>query len=348
MQLNSVVLPFVLSLIVVAAHQINITKDYELEEFLCSGTQLLNDTTVKLFTNISHIIRNASFCIINTTYSLNITSSSSQQAVIQCNDSTIQPTGGFAFINIQVLTLQRLVMRGCGGDFKWLNATELKKSIMFPFELTRYHSAVTLFLHIKTLIIKEVNITHYYGFAMFAINAMNATIDHCEVSWSYYGGKPLKHKKGYGSGIFLLFANDTVLPSNTFNVSINYTIFHHNYEYYSSQSESTCLTDLKNYKNILSMVNAAGLSIFYIQNNFAVNVSVTQSNFVSNHAAAILVIHYNSVLQSQTTIINATFKDNLSSNNCPGSDLLLLFHISNDKIHYKNDKNYQLLPLTVL
>ena len=96
------------------------------------------------------------------------------------------------------------------------------------------------------------------------------------------------------------------------------------------------------------MVNAAGLSIFYIQNNFAVNVSVTQSNFISNHAAAILVTHYNSVLQSQTTIINATFKDNLSSNNCPGSDLLLLFHISNDKIHYKNDKNYQLLPLTVL
>ena len=176
MQLNSVVLPFVLSLIVVAAHQINITKDYELEEFLCSGTQLLNDTTVKLFTNVSHIMRNASFCIINTTYPLNITSSSSQQAVIQCNDSTIQPTGGFAFINIQILSLQRLVRRGCGGDLKWLNAMELKKSTMFPFELTRYHSAVTLFLHIKTLIIKEVNITRYYGFAMFAINAMNATM----------------------------------------------------------------------------------------------------------------------------------------------------------------------------
>ena len=72
---------------------INITKDYELEEFLCSGTtRLLNDTTVKLFTNIHHFIRNASFCIINSTYSLSITSNSSQPAVIQCNDSIIHPT----------------------------------------------------------------------------------------------------------------------------------------------------------------------------------------------------------------------------------------------------------------
>ena len=33
-------------------HQIvKVTEDYELEEFLCSGTQLLDDTTVKLWEN---------------------------------------------------------------------------------------------------------------------------------------------------------------------------------------------------------------------------------------------------------------------------------------------------------
>ena len=44
---------FVLSLILSlnASHSqiFNITKNFELEEFLCSGTQLLNDTTVKLY-----------------------------------------------------------------------------------------------------------------------------------------------------------------------------------------------------------------------------------------------------------------------------------------------------------
>ena len=42
------VLSLVLSLNASHPRIINITKDYELEEFLCSGTQLLNDTTVKL------------------------------------------------------------------------------------------------------------------------------------------------------------------------------------------------------------------------------------------------------------------------------------------------------------
>ena len=58
-----------------------------------------------------------------------------------------------------------------------------------------------------------------------------------------------------------------------------------------------------------------------------------------------MVIHYNNVLQSHTTrIINATFKDNFSSKFCPGSDLLLLFHISSDNIQ---DKSHSLFPIFV-
>ena len=301
---------------------------------MCSGTQLLNDTTVKLSTNMSHIIHNASFCIINTTYSLSIISNLSQQAVIQCNDSS-----GFAFTNIHNLTLQRLVFKRCGGYLKEL---ELKIFTMLPFNLTQYHSAVSLFLHIKALVIKEVNITHYYGFAMFAINPINATIDHCEVSLSW-GGNHFKHKKGYGSGIFLLFANDTELPSSTSNVSIHQSIFYRNYEY-NHETENICFTGFN------SMVNAAGLTILYIHNSFAVHVNVTQSIFIynlANIAAGILIIHYNSVLQSQTRIINSTFKENFNNKmykrNCPGSNLLLHFYFSNDNIQYSNDISHPLV-----
>ena len=154
---------------------------------MCSGTQLLNDTTVKLSTNIHHVIRNVSFCIINTTYSLSIISNSSQQAVIQCNGSIIQPTGGFAFTNIQYLTLQRLVLRGCGGYLKGLDVMKLINSTDSPITFSRNHSAVLLFLYINTLLINEVNITYYYGFAVFAINPSNASINHSEISISYGG-----------------------------------------------------------------------------------------------------------------------------------------------------------------
>ena len=345
MQCLLVVLSFVLSLVVVAAHQINITKDYELEEFLCSGTQLLNDTTVKLSTNISHFIRNASFCIINTTYSLSITSNSSQQAVIQCNDSIIQPTSGFAFTNMQNLTLQRLVLRGCGGNLKGLDVMKLINSTDSPLIFSQHQSAVLLFLHINTLLINEVTITYYYGFAVFAINPSNASINHSEISVSY-GGK--QGMNGFGSGIFLFFTDIIdVQPFTSFNVSINYTIFKTNYAHHQSV---TCISDLMKL-NIepLPIVNAAGLTVLYTQKKFTAEVYVSQSSFISNYGAltgAVLVMYFNSVTQSQTVISSTIFKNNFNIKRCPGRCISLFFHVSNKKQHYI--ENDQLSLLTII
>ena len=258
---------------------------------MCSGTQLLNDTTVKLSTNISHFIRNVSFCIINTTYSLNITSNSSQQAVIQCNDSIIQPTSGFAFTNIQNLTLQRLVLRGCGGYLKGLDVMKLINSTDSPLSFSQHQSAVLLFLHINTLLINEVNITYYYGFAVFAINPSNASINHSEISVSY-GGK--HNMNSFGSGVFLFFTDIIdVQPFTPFNVSIKHTVFKTNYAHHPSNT--ACLSDLMKL-NIerLPIANAAGLTVFYTQKKF-VEVILSQSHFISNYGGAVLVMYFNSL-----------------------------------------------------
>ena len=325
---------------------INITKDYELEEFLCSGTQLLNDTTVKLSTNISHFIRNASFCIINTTYSLSITSNSSQQAIIQCNDSIIQPTSGFAFISIRNLTLQRLVLRGCGGYLKGLDVMNLINSTDSPLTFSQNHSAVLLFLHINTLLINEVTITYYYGFAVFSINPSNASINHSEISVSYGG----KHgMNGFGSGIFLFFTDIIdVQPFTLFSVSIHYTVFKTNYEFAHHPSD-TCLSDLMKLNiECLPIANAAGLTVLYTQKNFTAEVHVSQSNFISNRGAltgAVLVMYFNSVTQSQTVISSTIFKNNFINERCPGMCISLFFHVSNKKQNYI--ENDQLSPLTI-
>ena len=329
MQCTLVLLPFVLSLVVVAAHQFNITKDYELEEFLCSGNQLLNDTTVKLSTNIHHFLRNASFCIINTTYSLSITSNSSQQAVIQCNDSIIQPTSGFAFTNIAKLTLQKLVLRGCGGYLKGLDVMKLINSTDSPLTFLRNHSALLLFLNINTLLINEVTITYYYGFAVFAINPSNASINHSEISVSYGG----KHgMNSFGSGIFLFFTDIIdVQPFTPFNVSIKHTLFNNNYEFLH-HSSNTCL--MKHNIEPLPIINAAGLTVLYTQRNFTAEVYVLQSSFISNHGAltgAVLVMYFNSVTQSQTVISDTIFKNNFIKEHCSGTCISLYFHVSNKK-----------------
>ena len=343
MQCPLVVLSFVLSLVIVTAHQINITKDYELEEFLCSGTQLLNDTTVKLSTNISHFIRNASFCIINTTYSLSIISNSSQQAVIQCNDS-IQPSRGFAFTNIAKLTLQKLVFKHCGGYLKGLDVMKLINSTDSPLKFSRNHSAVLLFLHINTLLINEVTITYYYGFAVFAINPSNASINHSEISTSY-GGK--QGMNSFGSGIFMFFTDIIdVQPFTPLKVFINNTVFKTNYAHHPS---NTCLSDLMKL-NIerLPIVNAAGLTVLYTQKNFTAEVYVSQSSFISNRGAltgVVLVMYFNSVTQSQTVILSTILKNNFINEPCPGMCISLFFHVSNKKQNYIESN--QLFPLTI-
>ena len=76
---------------------------------------------------------------------------------------------------------------------------KLIKSTDSPLKFLQYQSAVLLFLHISILLTNEVSITYCYGFAVFAINTSNASINHSEIFVSYGG----KHgMNGFGSGIF--------------------------------------------------------------------------------------------------------------------------------------------------
>ena len=99
------------------------------------------------------------------------------------------------------LTLQKLVLRGCGGNLKGLDVMNLINSTDSPLTFSQHQSAVLLFLHINTLLINEVNITYYYGFAVFAINPSNASINHSEISISYGG----KHGMNRFCSIIFLF-----------------------------------------------------------------------------------------------------------------------------------------------
>ena len=325
------ILALSLVLLSVSSEQINITNEYDLEIILCNETHSLdNDTLLVLSDNITHLIsNNVSFCVINDTYSLTLTSESSKQAVIQCNDSSTLPNSGFAFTNIHNLTLIRLVFTGCGEQLKRLAAIELINSSASPMHFSQYHSAVLVFLHINTLFIDEVNITNYYGFAILAINPMTALIHNCSITLSY-GGKGVNCQKEFGSGMFLFFTDIIGVPSSgNCDVTIQHSTLSNNFEYCQSQTESICDSYQKHNQKYLPIINAAGLSVFHLQRKFITNIEVMQSQFISNRgtlAGAVLLIHYNSVEQSQFTISNATFKDNFCKKGCNGSDLSFIFY----------------------
>ena len=348
----SIVLAFSLVLLSVSSERINITNEYDLENFLCNETRSLDDDDdilLVLSDNTTHLIsNNVSFCVINDTNSLTLTSESSKQAVIQCNDSSTLPNSGFAFTNIHNLTLIRLVFTGCGERLKRLAVMESINSSASPMQFSQYHSAVLLFRHINTLLIDEVNVTNYYGFAILVINPMTALIHNCSITLSY-GGKGNAYQKDFGSGVFLLFTDVIGAPlSDDCSVTIQHSTLSNNFEYYHSSKNFICDIYQRHNQEYFPIFNAAGLSVFYLQSNFATKVQVMQSSFISNHgilAGAVLVIYYNSVKQSHVTISNSTFRHNFSNNNCPGSDLSLIFRVSTKAKQQYSD---QLFPLYVL
>ena len=223
-KMHCVILALSLVFLSASSEWINITNEYDLEIFFCNENRSLNDDTLLVLSDsITHLIsNNVSFCVVSTTYSLTLTSESSKQAQIKCHDSSTPPNSGFAFINVYNLTLTRLVFTGCGEQLKRLFVMESINSSVSPMYFSQYHSAVLLFLHTNVLLIDEVDITEYYGFAILSINPRNALINNCSIKVSY-GDKWDPYQKELGSGMFIIFTDTLGAPSSDNSVQCNNT-----------------------------------------------------------------------------------------------------------------------------
>ena len=338
--LTQVFYPLLIVLSTATTYQINITSSSNLEKFLCDSRPLTEDTIVVLSTNITHIIDNVSFCIINTTYSLTLTSDSLlQQAVINCsnNGSIIQPTTGFAFINIHNLTLHRLVWRGCGGFLNGLDIDSATKSLLY---FPQKSIAAIVFLHIRILFAKEVNFTSYHGFAILAINPIDALIHTIEVA-----NNIATYNQG-GSGILFLFADINNTTDLSHNILIYQATIHNNdgrldYHY--------CPTNIYQINDPLPVINAAGLTAIYTQNMFSVKFDIESSRFYFNHGlGAVLIYHYNTTAKVQTTISNTFFSSNVAVLfDCLGVSLSFL-EIFDNQMTTKYKTKAEVQKLTVI
>ena len=315
---------------------INVTEENELEQFLCyNDPPVVGDTLVVLYTNITHYISgNVSFCMINTTYSLNITSNSSGPAIINCSTHLhpFFPTG-FSFINIPSLTLQRLVFKGCGGFLKNSTIIDVINSTVSPFHFTQYQSAVLLFPHINILLIENVTITSYYGFAILAINPMNATMNGLTISVSIeHIISELAH---IGSGALMYFTHDYTNDMHT--VIINNSLITENI------GDSDTKHFLKYSQNHHSVLSAAGLTVLYTQTNYSANVSIFKTNITRNFGNVLFFLHYKTNY-GRTVFDQVSFVSNIPSSvallimidvSDASSPLLINRSVFNDTVLYK-------------
>ena len=321
---------------------INITsQDHLLQSYLCNHDHFTDDTTLLLLDTLYNISGNGSLCTINTNYSLTIQGNQSM-ATIQCISSTYvnttHPTIGFAFSKSSSLTLQRVTFIGCGANLTTFDKEQLNiiNSTSSPFYFTKYHAAVFVFTEISHLVMREVIISQYYGFAIVAVNLHNGTLDSVIVHYSQ-GIPRAVQKSGYsvGCGVLLLYKNSTRMSSivNQYKVLITGSSFRYNYEYIFYH-KFTCATifynslKLKRQRN--PVINAAGLTILYTQNDINAQVNISRCTFEGNIgsiAGAMFVLHLNTIKNSETVIYNeSVFHSNANLRKCHGSSIVLIMY----------------------
>ena len=257
---------------------INITSQDHLQLYLCHHYNYTGDTILLLLDTIYNISGNGSMCIINTNYSLTIQGNQSM-ATIQCISSTYinttNPTIGFTFTGSSSLTLQRVTFTGCGASLTTLDKKQLEiiNSSSSLVYFTQYHGAVLVFTEISYLTMKDVSISLYYGFAIIAVNLPNGTLDSITITTSLSIQVASQSNYSVGSGMLILYNN---LNSDISQVKITDSIFMHNYEYIVSPG-LMCATDFYNSainKTPKPVINAAGLTILYTQNDTNAQVNI--------------------------------------------------------------------------
>ena len=337
-----------------AAHKINITHSNELETVLCHSGPFNNDIIIELSTNITHEITNISFCLVNTSHSLTIKSATNSLAYIRCPTAVSHPsypTSGFVFVNLYALTLQKLSFQECGAFLRDLDESILSSinSTTSPVYFTEYHSSLLLFLHIETLLIKEVNMLSNYGFSILAINPLNATIENVNVTSTKSVEFQTHTNTSLGNGVLLLFIDESNVKNFKKNVLIKEVRFENNTDYINSMKCLSYLSYLVHQETFTSIpvVNAAGLTILYTQQNFSVNVQISSTIFHHNYgtySGAMLVLHFNSVTNSQTLIDSGNiFRENYNLLSCHGAALSFLIMFSRSLNTYKSN----IYPLVV-
>uniref|UniRef100_A0A1X7T668 Uncharacterized protein n=1 Tax=Amphimedon queenslandica TaxID=400682 RepID=A0A1X7T668_AMPQE len=309
-----------------------VNTSHQLEGILCNETKILTgDLSLHLDTSITHQIRsNGVFCPVNMNhYSLTITSDSNDSfAVISCTSSDKYWTRGFAFYGTNgSLTMRGLHFTNCGTNLTTLDCDiNIINSTTSSIHFTKYHAAVLVFTDIASITVSNVTIMKYSGFAIIAVNLPYAVFDYLEVSYSYSQKTDFEIGRGL---LLLLFDRITrgIIDSPTqYRVNITNSAFHKNSFKYSYQfTNYSCAAKMHRELFNMPVVNGAALTILFTQSDTSpAIVRILNSSFTFNNeyfAGAILILSFNSSIDSKTIIDGSYFENNFVLNECNGGAL---------------------------
>ena len=126
--------------------------------------------TLVLSSTVNYSLLNNSFCIVQNSTDITITSSlSNRPAHIVCNHGD---NSGFGFFNVSNLRLLGLTLIHCGGEIK-IPANVKNFTNISDLYIEPHQRAVILISHCRTVMVQKVSVYGlYFGFAVLMVNAL--------------------------------------------------------------------------------------------------------------------------------------------------------------------------------
>ena len=321
-----------------------VNSSFDLEQYLCNTIWSSQYLVFLLNSSVNYTISPGKFCQVATQQKSIIeirSDSSTESANITCvhNDTwqtLSQSRRGLVFFNSQV-TLKHLVIKNCGTYLTTIQDTAitdyLNSSSLYYISS---HAAALVFVHCQVNI-TQVNVYYSYGFAMIGINLYNSTINSVSMSNSSYSLEIHQtNNQSIGSGFLLHYMdinNAFEQVEQVSDIYINDASFSYNYDY----NIHSCITNTYYNKHSSSsggsnpIVNAAGLTILYTQQNTSgqVSVHISESHFIYNRgsfAGGMFILQYHTIAVTNTTITNTVFCCNINFEPCHGAAVVFYWY----------------------
>ena len=253
--------------------------------------------TLVLSSTVNYSLLNNSFCIVQNSTDITITSSlSNRPAHIVCNHGD---NSGFGFFNVSNLRLLGLTLIHCGGEIK-IPANVKNFTNISDLYIEPHQRAVILISHCRTVMVQKVSVYGlYFGFAVLMVNALgtynmtNIAVSNTEKINECRNVNTSVDFSCSGSGIvFVYMPNNFSVGTEHVMLFLSSVRLYNNSNFYSfKESIADKYTSLV-FK--APIVSGAGLTFIFFSNVHLVQVWVTElnaSNNTASHAGAVLMIY---------------------------------------------------------
>ena len=294
----------------------------QLDYFLCNCTSLNATIDIHLSPGRYHLMHQPS-CLLQNKTSIKLIGSSSNDTIIECKEPF-----SIVLAGVQDVIISNITMVKCGDV-----VDDLINQTVYNVTNTGTHFGsgfryAIMFYQVKDITITGFTMQNTMGYGIVAFNAIgNVTIIKFNVVNTTFEGDPKCKDYDYnsatansicsGSGLFMVYHDyvevgsikeaNTTLVIDQSNFIANKNILPYN--------QYIVLFDAVNtgfFQTSIPLQGAAGVTIFYLQNLYDVNTTITNSLFHNNNGtlSASIAIGSFSTLRGKTRITKCLFDDN--------------------------------------